>query len=309
MSTMQDLAQSISFNVAALSKVLKESNLVEPTVGHQEAEFPQLNKEGESVRNELLSAISQLERIVVGPFQYLVDLTHQVCRPASTEALKPDQTKTFDVGILRTLTHFNIPRLVPAKESISYLQLSKLSGLREDILRHYIREVICTMGFLAEDSAGNVCHSAASLVWHVNTDLADTHEFDVDHKFPAAVAEAEARAQDPQGTNGLICGYSQAFKATSDGYEPFYKHVMRSPEQGRKFSNMMRMASTRGGVKEILKLYDWSTMHGKTLVDVCIARADENCADTGPGGRLDRSHCRCDCRSSPRDQNRGARFA
>ena len=157
---------------------------------------------------------------------------------------------------------------MPAQESISYSQLSKLSGLREDILRHYIREVICTLGFLAEDSAGDVCQSAASLVWHLNPDMADTHEWNVDHKFPAAVAEAEARAQDPQGTNDLICGYTHAFKANTDGYEPIYKHIGRSPEQGRKFSSMMRVGATRGGVTEILQQYDWSLMNGKTLVDV-----------------------------------------
>ena len=78
MSTMQDLARSISSNVEALSKVLKDSNLIEPTVEHQEAEFPPLNKDGEAARNELLSAITQLERLVLGPFQYLGDLTHQV---------------------------------------------------------------------------------------------------------------------------------------------------------------------------------------------------------------------------------------
>lgn len=140
--------------------------------------------------------------------------------------------------------------------------------MREDILRHYVREVIVTFDFLAEDSLGNVSHSPASRMWHTHPDMADTIEWNLDYKAPAAVAEADARVQDPQGVRDEICGYTQSFKAPQGEYEPMYKHMARSPEQSRKFQAMMRAASTRGGSESILHLYNWAEMKGKVLVDV-----------------------------------------
>ena len=133
-----------------------------------------------------------------------------------------------------------------------------------------IREVISTLGFLEEDESGQVCHSPASLVWHTNPDMGDAHEFNFECKPQAAFGDAEARTQDPEGVNDSICGYSQAFKHEVDGYEPFYKHMARKTELTKKFQATMRVAGApkRGGTHEILGQFDWTNLHGKTIVDV-----------------------------------------
>ena len=78
MATMQDLAGAIQTSVEVLCNIMKENQLDVPSVNKQEAEFPVLNEKGELVRSDLLSAITQLQRLVLGPFSLLIDAAHQV---------------------------------------------------------------------------------------------------------------------------------------------------------------------------------------------------------------------------------------
>lgn len=75
---MQELAQAIATNVDALRKALQTNKAVEPTLENQQAEFPTLDAEGDLTRANLLSALYQLERLVLGPFQNLFDFTTAV---------------------------------------------------------------------------------------------------------------------------------------------------------------------------------------------------------------------------------------
>ena len=156
---------------------------------------------------------------------------------------------------------------MPSSGSVAYPVLARLTGLREDILVHLVREAAVTLAFLTEDADGNVCHSPASLIWHTNRDLADAMEWHLDHKPQAAIAEADARNIDPLGQNDAICGFSQSNKEGK--YEPFYQYMARNPEQARKFQALMRATATRDDLTEILRLRDWSDLNGKILVDVC----------------------------------------
>ena len=69
---MQDLAGAIQSSVEALCEIMKENQLDVPSVNHQEAEFPVLDEKGEQIRSDLLSTITQLERLVLGPFQVIM---------------------------------------------------------------------------------------------------------------------------------------------------------------------------------------------------------------------------------------------
>ena len=74
MSIMQELAQSITANGEALTQALQRKGIPEPSVSKQESVFPALDADGEAVRAELLSGITQLQRVVLGPYQYIFDL-------------------------------------------------------------------------------------------------------------------------------------------------------------------------------------------------------------------------------------------
>ncbi|KAF2139106.1 uncharacterized protein K452DRAFT_255218 [Aplosporella prunicola CBS 121167] len=180
-----------------------------------------LTAEGAECRFDLLDNLQELQRTVLGPHEYFVELAF------SSNTL---------LG-LQSLYRYNLPVLVPEEGTISFTELAKAAGQDENIIRRLLRFVMLH-GVFSEPIEGYVKHTEMSLFLHKTPDVLGMLGFFDSQAIPA-LRTLDALEKWSGSHEPTHSGYNLAYQTS----ESKFVHMAKNPEIVKAASGTFR--STR----------------------------------------------------------------
>lgn len=110
-----------------------------------------------------------------------------------------------------------------------------------------------------------------SSIWYKDPIMAAGNEVMLDNLPLSSFNIAKNYTRDPMDQDDAISPFSTYRNDIS-----LFQWFEQNPEQGRKFAAHMRAQSSKHGDEAVRNAYDWNSLAGKTLVDVCIFRHPSN---------------------------------
>ncbi|KAJ5714632.1 uncharacterized protein N7483_011813 [Penicillium malachiteum] len=248
-TTLESLASTIYANATELSNIAKENginpSLDDPVKSDLSSVAPL------AIRNELIQAAKDLIHLAMGPADHVLSLAW-----SGTDAANLD-----------LLTRFEVPQHVPINSTISFPELSKVTGLPEDVLTRGVRYGIAN-GLFREATPGNIAHSAASAALSNNLHLRNIVHFGTEFLQNILMKIPETMIMQTDETTDKVP--ETAFNLAYRTDENLFQYFAHSTELNRKYHEylMGRVNTPLWSTDKLGAAWDWASLGSKTIIDV-----------------------------------------
>ena len=247
------LAEAIVKDTAIVNDYFEKNGLPKPNFdenGPQTIRIPPSNPEVFQAHIRAIAATRELNVLLQGP----------------TSPFRRIYANN-DLIYHHVVTHFDIPKHVPAEGDISFEDLSKRCSVDLLNLKRVLRYAMTDWMF-KETRPGYVGHTAASRALKDSQSFRDTIGGIGNESFMAGTKVVETIERYPGSQEPNECPWALANHAT----RPFFEELaLRHPERSRAVANAMDTMSANVPLEPLFGLYDFNTLgNGKkaTLVDI-----------------------------------------
>ncbi|KAI1379802.1 sterigmatocystin 8-O-methyltransferase [Hypoxylon crocopeplum] len=232
------LAQTISTSVAKIDAALGANGLPSPSFD-EDAPVGYLPPEILGAQDAVLDATTELHDLLLEPLHLIKKHSgsnNSVC--------------------LQAISRYSIANLVPLGGRISFAELAKQTGLKDQMVMRLLRHAM-TMRVFREPEPGLVAHTKASKLIassHMNAWLRiGTHEM-----WPAATKMPDALEKWPGSQEPNQTGFSLSRNST----QSIYDFVGSTPERGSQFAQVMGIWASRPDYapSHAVNGYDWAAL-------------------------------------------------
>jgi hypothetical protein len=173
----------------------------------------------------------------------------------------------LNVLSLKAVSHWDIAQLVPLAGEISYVNLSKKSGLELTALRRLLRHAM-TNGMFTEKTKDHVAHNSMSRILVEDPKTAAWVDLQTETIFLGGAHQCEALDRWPGSESKRETGASIGFH--NPGQTSLYEEIKKKPEKIQKFGLAMELFSSGEGYEpdSLVEGYDWGKLGEGTVVDV-----------------------------------------
>jgi hypothetical protein len=156
---------------------------------------------------------------------------------------------------------------VGAARLISYVNLSKKSGLELTALRRLLRHAM-TNGMFTEKTKDHVAHNSMSRILVEDPKTAAWVDLQTETIFLGGAHQCEALDRWPGSESKRETGASIGFH--NPGQTSLYEEIKKKPEKIQKFGLAMELFSSGEGYEPdtLVEGYDWGKLGEGTVVDV-----------------------------------------
>ncbi|KAI2781020.1 putative O-methyltransferase [Daldinia loculata] len=256
MSSIENLASSITEQVSRLSSLLQGEGLPSPTFeesGFRDFEHETDTPTGKALRearNRILDTAHDLIRLVQGPTEHILTLTW-----ATTDTVNID-----------LITRLRIPEHVPLGSSISTQELAAAIRIPEPLLARIVRYGIAN-GIFIEESPNVIRHSASSAALVQNPHLSNIVRFGAEDlgkimmKIPDAVV---LKRDDPAHAPHT------AFNLAYDTEESLFVHFHKNEAANKRYHEYLagRVSTPLWSVDRLRAAWPWESKGKVKVVDV-----------------------------------------
>ncbi|KAJ6024072.1 hypothetical protein N7540_004869 [Penicillium herquei] len=248
-TTLESLASTIYANATELSNIAKENginpSLDDPVKSDLSSVAPL------AMRNELIQAAKDLIHLAMGPADHVLSIAWSAT----------------DAANLDLLTRFEVPQHVPIDSTISFVELSKVTGLPEDVLTRGVRYGIAN-GLFRETTPGNIAHSAASAALANNLHLRNIVHFGTEFLQNILIKIPETMIMQTDKTTDKVP--ETAFNLAYRTDENLFQYFAHSTELNRKYHEylMGRVNTPLWSTDKLGAAWDWASLGSKTIIDV-----------------------------------------
>ncbi|KAG6010457.1 Alpha-1,3-mannosyltransferase cmt1 [Claviceps maximensis] len=251
------LARKISEEADKLEAYLRDSNSPQPGFDiDAPADFPQLPKDIQHSRQQIVYSTMELGRLVRGP----------------RESVRWGVWSYLDTLSLQIINSYGIAKLaklVPIEHPITLSELQTKTTLDLTNLARVLRHAM-TNSIFCEPKPGVIAHTAASRLLAEDHDLQDWVGFNSEDIFPAAANVLNSLKNHPEATSLTTTGFNFAFNTVEK--EPMFVTFGKDPARAKRMGGAM--ASLTGGegyeLSHFVDNYDLSDVdkRGGTFVDI-----------------------------------------
>ncbi|CAN9171759.1 unnamed protein product [Alternaria sp. RS040] len=214
--SLTDLAQKILTN----AKMLDERGLVDP---ESKLGFRNLSPTDYNIRSRLIDAIQELNRLALGPAEYLYSLYMTGC---------------IQMVGLHAVARYNIPQKIP-NDGIKIKDLGNELRMDEMILGRLVRQAI-VHGIFQEPEPDFITHSNISRLLRDDSDWLHLAQFYTEDSWAAAALELDALEKWPASHDPCHTGFNLAHKTT----DPFFDALGSDSSRLKRVAGMFRAVQT-----------------------------------------------------------------
>ncbi|KAH8690473.1 S-adenosyl-L-methionine-dependent methyltransferase [Talaromyces proteolyticus] len=207
------------------------------------------NSESQNAAISLIQAATDLQILVSGPENYLKSLSYSY----------------HDITAIAVVIEFDLASKVPLSSSISFSELSAISGCPIGRLQRVLR-LLFVRRIFQESQPGYVGHTSISELLAIDQDLTAflghcTHE-----AFPAASRLVDSIRQYPDTEEPSQAGFNIAFNTT----DPLFTFLSKHPDRFDRFNRGMAGLSKSGGRsdQQVVDGFPWDSLGKALVVDV-----------------------------------------
>ncbi|KAI0433455.1 O-methyltransferase-domain-containing protein [Xylaria sp. FL1042] len=251
MPSLTSQAERILARTKKLDAYLEAQNIAYPSF--DDDTLDQLPDELQDERWALANDANELKQLSRGAAQSTLD-----CSLNWTDALG-----------LRVVYRYKLANAVPLDGTASYAEIAKVSGLKEDLCRRFLRLAMGSHIFAEESGTQRVRHTASSRLLATNQSFSDAVGLEIDDLGPASskvIDVWEKHKQDTAEPNqSAFCMFNETDKS-------IFAFLASQPERARRFGGAMAYF-TKGetwDLRHMLKAFDWSSIDhpGAQVVDI-----------------------------------------
>ncbi|CZR64036.1 related to sterigmatocystin 7-O-methyltransferase precursor [Phialocephala subalpina] len=207
------------------------------------------DKAAQMARLDLIDMIPDLQRSLIGEQAFIRDLTWQ----------------PLNLVTLQAINRFKIAQHVPLEGTISYKELSALTGTNESQLRRLVRHAM-TNRIFHEPEKGQVAHSVTSKLLAEDPRLDSWVFFLTDYFWPATARSVDAFQKWPGSQNPKEVGVSLQY-----GRETTWFGEISTADRGiQSFRDAMEIINDGEGWEDshLVDNYPWGEIGKGTVVDI-----------------------------------------
>lgn len=166
--------------------------------------------------------------------------------------------------------HYKIAHAVPLDGSASYADISRQTGLHEDLTFRFLRASMSSHIFEEDPSTGHVRHTAASRLLVENPGFADAVGLETEELAPASAQVI--RAWDTWGQDAAE-PHRTGFALANGTDKPIFEVLAQQPERAQRFGSAMHFFTSdeTWDLRHMLDAYSWETQldqPGAYVVDI-----------------------------------------
>ena len=274
-ASMLELSQFISDHTAKLNDYLAANKLPQPSFAADAPSpdyLPTSARAISKVRNDLADAAQQLAFLARGPKANVLDHTiGRVKIPIDCvfQGTSNNSSQMHDSWTVQVINRYNLAKHVPLNGTVTFTEISKLSGLEFDKCRRILRYAMnCHLFY--EPTPEHVAHTAMSALLAKDESARDIVSHCMEDVFPGTTSEANAIAKWPNTNDPAKCGLSLGFNL-ADG-KSIFDWFGDNPARAEIFGGAMAFLGSEGtdisAMAEVGYGYDWKHLGKASLVDV-----------------------------------------
>ncbi|KAJ5698619.1 hypothetical protein N7462_000624 [Penicillium macrosclerotiorum] len=252
---LDELSHSITKNAGIVSQFLTAHHLPQPSFNSDGPSVVLPTGSPQSVheaRENLIAAALEILHLAVGPSEFLPHLA----------------TGFQYISCLHWLCQFDVFRLVPLNETISYADLAAVAHVPEQRLKSIVRMAMTNFLFREHPDGRKVGHSATSALLARNEDV---HAYALYMSARTARCAIEMAPAHQKWGAGSTRTYETAFNLAYHTDLPFFEFLSRNEAFMADFAQYMRNVRSSEGVdiKHLVGGYAWQDIpDGGMVVDV-----------------------------------------